>query len=422
VAITVTGNPPSVAEPRLLAAATSLSAQYGYRYLTVARLTAAAQVSRATFYQYFRSCEDCFWTAHREHARSMLSRAAAAASDVGGSPELAVLDSLASSATLDPLGTRLVVSEVLATGAVGLVERESVISALAALCREQAKRSTIDLPAEMLIGAAFRYLSLRLGEGKIEVRTHTALRQWALTFIREPGQPLWSASLAPSLPLRNSSPAFPPIKRRHRGARRERIIQATAFAIRQRGYNAVTVSDIVAGAGISRRDFYNEFSSKPAAFVAAYEHGFQQALAACAPAFFESVEWPERVWRSANAFVRFVAREPCISYLGFVECYAAGREFVDRVHETQGAFTLFLEEGYRLHNNQVGLSRECLALTTCAMAEAAFQVCLTEPALYIRRMQPLAVYAVLAPFLGSQAAGRFVADKLADIAISQHAA
>jgi len=181
------------------------------------------------------------------------------------------------------------------------------------------------------------------------------------------------------------------------------------------GYTQTTVADIVVAAGISRRRFYNEFASKSAAFIAAYEHGFQQTLAACTPAFFSAGDWPERIWQSAQAFTGFFASEPSLAYLGFVECYAVGPGFASRVHDTQLAYTLFLEEGYRQPREGPAPSRATSELTAAAIAEAGLQVTSRSPGLFIRRMQPLAVYIALAPFIGVDRAGEFVTGKLADL-------
>jgi AcrR family transcriptional regulator len=178
------------------------------------------------------------------------------------------------------------------------------------------------------------------------------------------------------------------------------------------GYHASTVADIAAAAGVSRGQFYKEFACKADAFVAAYERGFELALARCGHAFFSAQEWPERVWASARALTEFLAGEPALCYLGFVECHAVGREFSRRVNDTQQAFTLFLEEGYRQTTAGTSLSRMCSTLTATAIAEAAFLAARAYPGWYIRRLQPLAVYLALTPFIGSREAGLFVSGKL----------
>jgi AcrR family transcriptional regulator len=196
------------------------------------------------------------------------------------------------------------------------------------------------------------------------------------------------------------------------GSPRQRILHATAASVRQKGYRAVTVTDIVSAARISRRSFYNEFPSKADAFIATYERGFEQAIAACAPAFFAERAWPERVWHAAQAFNRFLLREPLIAYLGFVHCYAVGPRFTRRVHDTQLAFTMFLEDGYRQRRESQSLSRACSSLTASAIFEAGFQRLRCGSSLQITQLQPLAVYIALVPLIGRDEAGTFLMAKL----------
>jgi AcrR family transcriptional regulator len=393
---------------RLLHAVTQVAARDGYPGLTVERVLAAASVSRATFYQYFSNVNDCFWSAYREHAEQLLRDVNAAAA---GSPrrELAVLDALTAAASTRPEIALLLMREGLAAGPAGLSQRDCLIAGVEhAMADPAARQSTIDLPAAILVGATFRFLSMQLSDGGAADGLRDDVREWAGAFARRPSRPSWSSTFAPALPDRVS-----PLQSngmRPAGSTRERIVRATALMVRERGYRAVTVADIVAAARVSRRGFYNEFPSKADAFIAAYEHGFQQALATCTPAFFASHAWPERVWHGAQALAGFLAREPSLAYLGFVECYALGPAFVARVHDTQLAFTLFLEEGHRQRSR--ALSRACSALSVAAIFELAFQASRPRRGFDIRRAQPLAVYVALAPFIGSDAAGEFVLGKL----------
>jgi len=159
-------------------------------------------------------------------------------------------------------------------------------------------------------------------------------------------------------------------------------------------------------------EFYNEFPSKADAFFAAYEHAFRMGLGACTPAFFISAPWPERVWHCAQAFTGFFSREPLLAHLGFVDCYAIGPGFAPRMDDMHRAFTLFLEEGYRQRPQARSLSRACATLTATAIFELALQGSLRGPGLNLRRLQPLAVYVALAPFIGRDEAGAFVLGKL----------
>jgi AcrR family transcriptional regulator len=400
------------ARERLLDAVPEVAASDGYADLTVERLLAVAGVSRASFYQYFTNLDDCFWSAYRRHAEQLVREVSRAAAG-SRRRELAVLEALAAFATSRPQTACLLMREGLAGGPMGLSERDALIAAVArTMTVSGGQGSGIDLPAPTLVGAMFRFVSMRLADiGGLD-GLRDELLEWAGAFARGASQPSWSARFAPVLPGRSSRAPVHGHRLRPGGTPRERILRATAATLADKHCRAVTVADIVAAAGVSRRLFYNEFSSRSDAFVAASEHGFQQLLAACTPAFFSSGTWPERVWQSALAFTGFFAREPSLAQLGFVECYALGRDFAPRAHDMQLAFTLFLEDGYRQRPEARSLSRSCGVLTAAAIFELGFEACRPGPSGYIRPMQPLAVYILLTPFIGSGAAGTFVAGKL----------
>ncbi len=401
------------AETGILEAVTHVASTMGFVELTVEKILAHAGVSRATFYQYFTNVDDAFWSAYRHHAEQLLSDLGAAAA---GSPhgELAALDVMATLAASRPDVACLLMREGLAAGPAGPCERATLISNIEhAITGSGSRWSGIDLPPSILIGTTFRFLSMRLSDGGSLHGVGDALRDWAKVFARRSSRPSWSARLGPVLTQPASRPPVYSSGARLGDTRQERIIRATAAAICEKGFRNATVTDIVKRAGVSRRGFYNEFPGKTDAFIATYEYGFRQCLASCTPAFFASRPWRERMWHGAEAFRRFLSREPLIAYLGVAECYSAGPRFARRVHETQLAFALFLEEGYHQRPDVSLLSRTCSALTTAAMFETAFCGLRGGPGISVLRMQPLAAYITLAPFIGRDAAGGFVADKLA---------
>jgi AcrR family transcriptional regulator len=72
------------------------------------------------------------------------------------------------------------------------------------------------------------------------------------------------------------SPALP--RHRHKlsretvaEAQESRILRATAEAVAEDGYRAVTVADIVRRAGVSTKTFYERFADKDAALLAVYD-------------------------------------------------------------------------------------------------------------------------------------------------------
>jgi AcrR family transcriptional regulator len=401
------------APERILDAIVDVVDELGYAHLTVQRIIAAAHVSRATFYQYFANVDDCFWAAYRRHAEE-LCKDIAAAVERSDRRALAALETLVNFAVARPAVASLLVREGLAAGPSGLVERDELIARIEQAIARPEAQPDIDLPSAILIGGAFRFLAMRRPDAGGREDLDTELREWAATFPPGRSRPSWSQRLTPfTADTPTPTPTPTPIGGvRPESTARERILHGTALAICAKGYPATTVADIVSAAGVSRRRFYNEFAGKEQAFIAVYEYGFRHAMATCSPAFFSANGWRERVWQGALAITSFVAREPLIARLGVIECYAVGPRYTPRVHDTQLAFTLFLEQGYRQRPQAEALSRAQSDLAVASVFEVVFQASRRGPAFDIRRCQPLAVYVALAPFIGSDEAGEFVIGKL----------
>src|SRR5271167_851895 len=59
---------------------------------------------------------------------------------------------------------------------------------------------------------------------------------------------------------------------------RERILAATIAAVGTKGYGATTIGDITRRARVSRDTFYEQFASKEACFLAAYDATTRELL------------------------------------------------------------------------------------------------------------------------------------------------
>jgi AcrR family transcriptional regulator len=404
--------PRSSAQQRLLDAITCAAGSEGYSDLTVERVLEVAGVSRASFYQYFSSLDDCFADAYSQQAGKLTDDIACAISN-GECAEFALLAGLVGMSQDNPDAARLLAIEGLAAGSVGLRVRDELISGIEGAMRSSGTEPpSIDLPASLLIGAALRFIAMRFTDSGVGERALAESWAWVEAFSRRDAQLGWSARLAPAPTVQALvSPQASKLGRPH-GSARERLLAAAATTIEEKGYRSVVVADIVSAARVSRRSFYNEFANKSDVVIAASEHAFGRLIEACTPAFFSARSWPERIWQSALAFTGFFTSEPSLAHLGFVDCYSMGRAFVRRAHEMQLAFTLFLEEGYRQRGGEHELPRLCSEMTAAAMMEIGFQASRGPVGQSIRRLQPLAVYIVLTPFIGSDDAAEFVLGNL----------
>ncbi len=114
-------------------------------------------------------------------------------------------------------------------------------------------------------------------------------------------------------------------------SQRTRLLEAIGRAVADKGYAAATIDDIVRGAGVSKKTFYEHFADKRDCFLAAYE--------AASDELFEHVraaqdgaghEWLARTRAGIRAYLRWLAAEPALARVFLIEVAAAGPEALER--------------------------------------------------------------------------------------------
>jgi AcrR family transcriptional regulator len=126
---------------------------------------------------------------------------------------------------------------------------------------------------------------------------------------------------------------------------RERLLAALTECLQEGGYDGATVSTIGKRAGVSKSDFYKQFESKDACFIAAYDDAVkrirEQVVAACA----EADDWAIGVLAALAALLELLAAEPAQAGLVLVEGLRAGRGVYDRYQEALQSFVPLLRDG-----------------------------------------------------------------------------
>jgi len=126
---------------------------------------------------------------------------------------------------------------------------------------------------------------------------------------------------------------------------RGRLLASLAECLADKGYDGTTVSTIGQRAGVSKSDFYKQFESKDACFVAAYDDAVkrirERVLAACA----ETDDWASGVLGALAALLDLLTAEPAQAGLVLVEGLRAGRGVYDRYQAALQSFVPLLREG-----------------------------------------------------------------------------
>lgn len=126
---------------------------------------------------------------------------------------------------------------------------------------------------------------------------------------------------------------------------RERILDAVADVSSLAGYVAMSVEEIIVTAGVSRRTFYDAFSSKEDVFLAALDRAVENLLARVQATYDANDTFAGGVRDGLAAFLEFVTEEPGYADMLLVESLAAGPEAIARRNQTLRAFADMLRRG-----------------------------------------------------------------------------
>lgn len=126
---------------------------------------------------------------------------------------------------------------------------------------------------------------------------------------------------------------------------RERLLAALADCLEEKGYERTTVSLIGKRAGVSKSDFYKQFESKDACFLAAYDDAVERMRARVTGACAERRDWGTGVVAALDSLLELLASEPAQAQLVLVEGLRAGRGVYDRYQVALQSFVPYLRDG-----------------------------------------------------------------------------
>jgi AcrR family transcriptional regulator len=123
------------------------------------------------------------------------------------------------------------------------------------------------------------------------------------------------------------------------GQQRARMLTALTEVLTERGYVNTPVAAVIERAGVSRETFYQQFASKEACFIAAFEDAVGDVATALFTELGAADGTPlERFDRGLKVYLATLAAEPAKARLFLVETYAAGPEAMQRRLELQAQF------------------------------------------------------------------------------------
>lgn len=190
-------------------------------------------------------------------------------------------------------------------------------------------------------------------------------------------------------------------------SQRSRILGGMATAVAERGYEATSIADVIARAGVSRKTFYQQFAGKDECFAAACGQEIERLVEVTLSAFEgEGPPWTRRLRGALTALCAALAANPAAARLCFVEALDAGAATAARRREAlRGLLPVFeaaptdalADDAFAesLRMGRIGDLAEMLQHEIAAGAGAT-----------LPRLVPQLTYLMALPFLGPERAAR----------------
>ena len=436
---------------RIVEALIEIAAERGYAETTVEMVLERAELDRPAFHRHFRNKYDCFLSIWRDINEGCMQEMLEAYNSQEEWPDRlrAVACEIVNALRSDPSRAAFAV-EVLAAGDAARARRDMTMRVIASLI--DAGRQELDDPesvphttAEALAGSAYGQVYAKVVKGEAEALPELVPQLMSAAVIPYLGVEAGLAELAKSFdpPTRYrrvvakkpssrkagetgmSAEEYPPELARLPPGRhglprefvvrnqRERLIAGLAEAIAENGYSGTTIAHITRHAAVSRRTFYEHFSSKDECFVVAYDTVMEDLRERVSTAFDAEQDWPHAVKAGIAAMLEFLAAEPHLARLCMVEALVAGPVVVERYDAAIQSFVPYFKQGREGREPEV-LSR--LSPTTeealvGGMVSLISRRIIAGKAEELEELLPDLVEFTLTPYVGSTEAAKLAREK-----------
>ncbi len=126
---------------------------------------------------------------------------------------------------------------------------------------------------------------------------------------------------------------------------RARILTAMSELVCERGTAEVSVAQVVARSGVSRRTFYELFVDREDCFLAALDRAIELAGECVTPAYEGHDRWRSRIRAGLAALLEFLDGEPEMGVLCVVGALGAGPKALERRARAIGVLVDAVHEG-----------------------------------------------------------------------------
>jgi AcrR family transcriptional regulator len=187
---------------------------------------------------------------------------------------------------------------------------------------------------------------------------------------------------------------------------RERLLKAASAALAEVGYSELTVKDMIDGAGISRRTFYQLYDGKLECVLAAHETALERLQEVIATACAGEITWADGVAAAVDAGLRFAARNPAETRLLLLATHTVSEpKLMGAALSAHEQFADLLRAGRKQRGggSPTKLTESAVIGSVTAVVGARLA---TGQADGLRKLGPELVQIILAPYLGYEDAQR----------------
>ncbi len=190
---------------------------------------------------------------------------------------------------------------------------------------------------------------------------------------------------------------------------RDRLIDAMARTVAERGYQATSLNGVCAAAGVSTKAFYQYFPDKESCFLAAFERGVALMQGSVLSAYAQTGSWPRRMRRGLGTLLQILAAEPAFASLAVVQVLAAGPRALACRRDLLASYEGFFADAPR-RAGRPPVPEAAVQAVIAGVYGVIFDHVSTGRVDRLPERLPDLTYFVLAPFIGPTAAARHAAE------------
>jgi AcrR family transcriptional regulator len=182
---------------------------------------------------------------------------------------------------------------------------------------------------------------------------------------------------------------------------RRRILDAVVELVAERGYRDVSVAAIIKRAGVAKLKFYELFSSKQDAFLAAVDAGLEEVVTTVTEACAPPVEPAERIEAGIGALLAFCVEHPALARALIVEAPVLGPDLGERPQRALDAFAPLLADAREAGEGELPADLE--QTVVAGLYGLLYEALLAGKPKRIGQLRPALVEFALLPFRGPRA-------------------